>query len=117
MIGARTRIRHNHFPRLQAEARPKAALVVRQTTAEVAAGAAAATQRTLTGAMRSSWETRFPSPLTGVVANTARNQSGHAYAFYHEFGTSKMSAMPMVRPTVERSRAPFIEAMRQVIRL
>lgn len=62
--------------------------------ASAGAAAAAGFSRVDTGAMRAGWH---PEPL-GV--NGARVMSGPAYTIYNEYGTSRMSAQPMARPSM-----------------
>lgn len=60
------------------------------------AGAADAARRSRvdTGAMRAGWKA---TPLPG---GAARVSSGPEYTVYNEYGTSRMAAQPMARPSM-----------------
>ena len=73
-----------------------AAVSLRKATA--GAAAASAFSRRRTGAMAAGWHVE---PL-GIAA---RVLSGTDYTIYNEFGTSRMSAQPMARPSMDVARS------------
>lgn len=63
--------------------------------------------------------------LTGFLKNSGSSVLGHLknivqftadYAVHQEFGTRFMSAHPFLLPAVEKHRAPFLAAWKQLIK-
>lgn len=123
----------NHIPRISASIRPKASQVVRATAHGIegdiknamrspksgrvyrrggrshqasAPGEAPAVDM---GQLINSIQVTNVSELTSVIGTNVR------HAIPLEFGSRKMAPRPIWRPTVEKWRQPFIDAMRQVL--
>lgn len=54
-----------------------------------------------TGNMRGGWQSRVIGVMEGIVFNLVE------YTIFNEYGTSNMSAQPMLRPAVEEARDEF----------
>lgn len=67
---------------------------------------AMARSRVDTGNMRGGWQSRAEGDFDGSVFNLV------AYTIHNEFGTTKMSAQPMLRPAVEDTRPEFEREVR-----
>jgi len=59
-----------------------------------------------TGTMRGGWESEPLGKFEGIVMNKV------SYTIYHEYGTSKMPAQPMLRPSLEEVQPQFEAEMR-----
>jgi HK97 gp10 family phage protein len=94
----------SRIPQIIAESEVKAALAVEKTAHDIEAKAKERS-RVDTGQMRDGWETHPLSPLSASVQNSVE------HVIYNEFGTEDMSAQPMLIPSVEEEREPFILAM------
>lgn len=94
--------------KLKAEARPKAARIVGRTAflVEARAKMLAAVD---TGALKNSIAAKQTGELSWEVAPHV------LYAWYQEFGTSKMPAHPYLIPAVESQRAAFVAAMSEIM--
>lgn len=60
-----------------------------------------------TGNMRGGWQSRMIDDNTGEVFNPVH------YTIFHEFGTSFMSAQPMLTPSVEESMEKFTDNIKR----
>lgn len=89
------------------EAIPKAQAAVTKASLDIEMGAKSRS-RVDTGNMRASIAARPAGALEAMV------EAGAEYTIYNEYGTSKMSAQPMLRPATEQARGGFYAAMRQV---
>lgn len=61
-----------------------------------------------TGMLRRSITWAAPGPMTRLVGSSLQPQGGegsHSYAYYLEYGTSKMKSRPYLRPALARCRA------------
>lgn len=106
-MGVVTRLNMGPLLKLKAEARPKAAKIVGRT-AFIIEGKAKMLAAVDTGALRNSIKAKQLGELTWEVAPHVD------YAWYQEFGTSKMPAHPYLIPAVEGQRAAFVAAMREL---
>lgn len=89
---------------------PEAEKLAQDVALAVAAAAKANTVRIDTGAMRRGWHaSRLERFLWRVSA-------GVAYAIYHEFGTSKLAASPMLGPAVAAQREAFRRGVQRLFR-
>lgn len=61
-----------------------------------------------TGFMKSAIQAQMEGPLTWRV------DAGAPYSIYNEFGTTKMSAQPMMVPAVHAVTPSYVAAMRQL---
>jgi len=78
---------------------------------DTAAGAAARTTRVDTGIMKDSWKAKQLGFLDWLVGSF-----GCTYAIFHEFGTTVLSACPMLRPSVQENYAVFQRALNAFLR-
>jgi hypothetical protein len=60
------------------------------------------------GQMRNGWTGEMTGAAEGVVYNPVE------HTIFNELGTVKMSAQPMLAPSVEEARGPFLAAMAEV---
>lgn len=128
----------NDLPRFREELRTKANQVVRRTAFGVQAGAQERA-RVDTGAMANSFyvitsdkntysqaagqvKGRNPKAELAPMAPAPKDDL-HAvvasvveYAIYNEYGTSRMSAQPMLTPAAEEWRKPFEQQMRAILK-
>lgn len=99
----------SNIPEIIARAEARAELVVAKTATDIAAGGKERTPpRVDTGAMLNGWE----AVPVGEYEWEARN--GVKHTIYNEYGTRHMAPHPMIIPSAEEAREPFIEALRQV---
>lgn len=94
--------------RLRGEIGARAERVLDLVAADVQANAALNTRRVDTGAMKNGWRAARERPMQRIVSNTQE------YAIYHEMGTRRMSASPMLIPAVERVRPGLADAWRRM---
>lgn len=111
----RITVTKNDYAKLGEQLRPRAADIVAETGLEIEAGAKQRS-RVRTGTMRRGW--RFlrdnqggRRSLRGVVGNPV------PYAPYHEFGTTRMPAQPMLIPEVELARPKFATRLAGLFKL
>lgn len=103
-----TYVLKSRLPAITAQALVRAPLIVEKTANDIKAGSMARTKRVDTGAMKNGWTAEALGILEWVVYNPVE------YTIYHEFGTVNMSAMPMLVPSIEEAREPFIHALAQL---
>lgn len=60
-----------------------------------------------TGNMRGGWQHKASGRFEGAVFNTV------SYTIFNEYGTSKMSPQPMLRPAIEETQPEFEADMRK----
>jgi HK97 gp10 family phage protein len=82
--------------------------VARRQAAENIKQGAANRSRVRTGKMQKGWSVEH-----GAEESTVSN--GVPYTIFNEYGTSRMSAQPMLTPAVEEERSKFVEAIRAEI--
>lgn len=99
----------SRIPRIIASSGGKVALAVERTLARVELGAKKRS-RVDTGTMRGGWEVEQSSPFEGMVVNRV------VYTIFHEYGTHKMAAQPMLRPSVEEARQEYIREVSEAWR-
>jgi HK97 gp10 family phage protein len=92
------------------ELRPRAEKILDASAMTVQAEATRRTTRVDTGAMKGGWRWKRSGDLVRTVWNT------QDYAIYHEFGTVKMSAAPMLTPTIEWERPRLAEAWEKLLK-
>ncbi len=94
--------------RLRGELGARAERVLDLSAADVQANAVMNTRRVDTGAMKNGWRVAREQPMQRTIYNTQE------YAIYHEMGTRRMSAAPMLVPAVERVRPGLADAWRRL---
>lgn len=92
------RLETRRLDRLIAQLPGRAERMIALEAAEVVAGAQRNTTRVETGAMRAGWHATRTNRFTWRVATNI------LYAVFHEFGTSVLSAAPMLGPALEAVR-------------
>jgi len=103
----------DHFPRIGAGLEERADAAVTKTAQDLAAAAQAGISRfglIDTGAMFNSVQAHRKGPMRWLV------EVGQSYAVYHVFGTRHLPARDFWHPAIGRVRAPFLAAMRQVVK-
>ena len=95
--------------RMTAQMRPKAAAIVEEHGLAIASEAAQGAPVD-TAALRNSLLSE--SGMTGDMEFTI--QDGVEYGVFQELGTSKMAAQPFLVPAVERRRAAFLSAFKEL---
>lgn len=95
----------SRFPQIIARSTARVELAVRKAEAWIQAGAQKRS-RTDTGTMRAGWQSKPLGAFEGMVFNMV------TYTIYNEYGTYKMSAQPMLRPSVEAVRMDFYAEVR-----
>lgn len=68
--------------------------LLQKAAMDTAAGASSRTVRVDTGTMKNSWDAKNEGPLEWIVGSF-----GCDYAIYHELGTSRFGASPMLYPS------------------
>lgn len=96
------------IPKIAAQAKGRARLVVIKTIADIKAHAQTNCPVD-TGQLRASIYGRTEGALSGRVF------TGTEYAEYVEYGTTKMGAQPFLSPAAETVRPAFIAAMGQIV--
>ncbi|MDP9352942.1 MAG: hypothetical protein M3P51_15580 [Chloroflexota bacterium] len=102
----------NKLPKIQAAMQPKASAIIRQSTFEIASAVKAKiVEHDLidTGTMLGEVSTAFPSDMEGIVYDPAE------YWIHHEYGTVHLPAKPMVQPSVEAAKGPFLKRMEELV--
>lgn len=84
----------NHFPHLAADLDSRVDRFARAVAFDVQARAIVNTTRVDTGAMKNGWRVQWIAEGVYMVYNE------QFYAIYHEFGTYKMPAAPMLDPAL-----------------
>lgn len=97
----------SRIPEIIAASSGKAAAVVHKTAFDIQAGCQIRS-RVDTGQMRSGWATEVLGDHEALVYNPVE------HTIFNEYGTESMSPQPMLTPSVEEARAPFMAAMAEV---
>lgn len=92
--GIKIRILSNRLPQIAAAVRPLVSAEVKKATLSIQAKAQGMAP-VLTGTLRRSITSQFPTDLSGVVGPSV------AYGIFPEFGTRYMAARPYMRPAAE----------------
>lgn len=99
-----TAVLTSRIPTIIAEAEAKAALVVEKTVFDIERGCKARSRHD-TGQMEEGWTGEMTGSAEGIVYNPVE------HSLYNELGTVHMPAQPMLTPSVEEARGPFVAAM------
>jgi len=102
-----TAILKSRIPAIIAGAEARAQLVVEKTVFDIEAGCKLRS-RVDKGQMRNGWT----GEMTGAVEGTVYNPVEHT--IFNELGTVHMEPQPMLAPSVEEARAPFMAGMAEV---
>ena len=94
--------------KLMGDARPRAEQILDRAAAQVQRNATVRTTRVDIGTMKAGWRWVATAPLKRVIYNTQE------YALYHEMGTYKMAAEPVLRPSVDQVRPILLAAWKQL---
>lgn len=108
MIDLKLEVKFNHFDTYPKKVNAELSKLVRRTALAIEGGCKIKS-RVDKGQMRAGWQTKMEGDLTGVVFNPI----GHT--IYNELGTRRMSAKPMLVPSVEEQRRPFEDGVRQIL--
>lgn len=100
----------NDWAAIGAKAATRVALAVQLTSVAVVQRATVNTTRIDTSDMKNGWE----SAMRGVYE--ARITNSQNYTIFHEYGTARFGAAPMLTPALEAARAPFEKMLAQAIR-
>lgn len=95
--------------KLQASVKARAEVILWKVAGEIQAEAIKRTQRIDTGAMKSGWRVEKSAELQLTIYNTQE------YAIYHELGTKRMSAMPMLSPGIMKYRQKLVKAWGELL--
>lgn len=95
--------------KLSGEIDPRAAQVIRKAIMDIE-GDAKTLAPVDTGNLKNSGYSQMKNEALGEVGFTAE------YAIYQEFGTRKMRAQPYLIPSLERHRASFLKAWKELIK-
>lgn len=106
--GVTIRIVSNRLPQISAAIRPTVSAEVKRATLDIQARAQALVP-VLTGTLRRSITSQFPSDLTGIVGPSV------AYGLYVEFGTRRRGARPYMRPAAEAVLPQFAGRIKAVL--
>lgn len=106
----KTQVKKNEFPKIAAGLATGFSAVVQSTAKAVSAGAKQRARVGATGDMQRGFYTRHDGPFSSHVSNST------FYWRFHEYGTHKMAAHPMVTPAVEHERVQYFAALAAVIR-
>ena len=105
MLTASVRVQHNSFAAAAAAVRPKIDAIQRKVCADIVAGAVSRTQRVDTGAMKGGYRWERVGDQEYIVYNLMH------YFIHHELGTTTISAMPMLVPSLEAQRVAYSRAI------
>jgi hypothetical protein len=108
-LKASFKVTKNDFARIGAGARRKAGQLVRKTAADVEAGTKVRSRVGETGNMRAGWQQEPDGEYAVIVYNNVE------YAIHHEYGTYKMTAQPMLHPSMDEERRPFDAGMARLL--
>jgi len=97
----RLAVKSNDLAKIATQLGPAVSAVVQSSARNVSAGAKQRARRG-TGALAAGFYTRHDGPFHSHVSN------GVFYWRFHEYGTHKMAAHPMVHPAVEAERQAFL---------
>lgn len=92
------------------ELKPRADKILDAVSIAVQAQATMNTTRVDTGAMKGGWRWKRSGNLVRTVWNTQE------YAYYHEFGTMRISAAPMLTPAIEAERPKLAKAWEALVK-
>lgn len=104
---ARIEVVMNDFPTILRQMPNRARNATKESANRIAI-AAARRSRVRTGRMRSEWVARHYDDHSEVTNPVP-------YTVFNEFGTYKMSAQPMLVPSVEEERARYIEGLGAIV--
>lgn len=107
-MGVTLKLEFSHFGKIGDELMGAVAKALDTTADAIVQEAEINTVRVDTGAMKNGWLIETTGPLERTIYNAMD------YAKFNEFGTSRMSASPMLTPAVEHNRGAFVEAMKEV---
>lgn len=108
------RVVFNHWPRVKAETKAKARLIVAKTALDLEAQMKSRAAID-TGFLKSSIKARQVGGNASSGSVRWRVTVGAEYGLYVEYGTRFMRAQPFVAPSVEVVRPVFMEAMRRLV--
>lgn len=80
----------------------RAEIILTKRATQIQGTAERNTVRVDSSAMKNGWRVEQPGPLVRRIYNTQE------YAIFHEWGTVKMSASPMLTPAVEQYRRELV---------
>lgn len=129
MVRIEIRTKFNNIPRIAASIRPIVSQVVRKTTFDVEAdiktemrgpkhgrmyrghqaSAPGESPAVDTSLLINSIHTEHPTDLTSTIGTNAK------YAMALEYGSRRMAPRPVWRPTIDKRRKPFIDALIAVL--
>jgi hypothetical protein len=102
-----TAVLKSRIPQIIATSEAKASAVVHATAFNIEAGCKVRS-RVDKGQMRNGWATEMDGPLSAFVYNPVE------HTIFNEDGTVNMAAQPMLAPSVEEARGPFMAGMSEV---
>lgn len=102
------RIISNRLPAIAAAVRPLVSSEVKKAALDIQAKAQGMTP-VLTGTLRRSIHTEFPSDLSATVGPSVH------YGIYVEFGTRRMGARPFMRPAAEAVLPKFAASVKAAL--
>lgn len=101
----------SRIPAIVTASTGKASMIVQKTLHDIEGNAKQRTPpRVDTGQMMNGWTTTILGPFDGEVTNPVE------YSIFHELGTERIPAHPMLAPAVEDAREPFERALAQIYR-
>lgn len=89
--------------------KPAASALVKRTLFDIEAGCKERS-RVDTGQMRNGWQASMDGDLSGTVSNSVD------HAIYNEYGTARMSAQPMLHPSMDAARPRFEAGLKDILK-
>lgn len=103
----------NEFPREQNRVGRDVSQAIRESGKKVEDGAKQRSRVGVTGKLRDSWKSSA-SGSGNSAAMTVEVRSDLRYAYFHEHGTSKMSAQPMAEPSLDAETPAFVAKLEKI---
>lgn len=104
------KVQFNRIPKLKAALKVAMPRELSVAATEITQDAKSASPKGPTGNLQSGWDWRWEGPRKVVVYNDVH------YSLFHEYGTAKMGATPMLRPATDRAFPQFIQRMVQAVK-
>jgi hypothetical protein len=108
MLKTEVRITVNRLPEIAAKLPAAVRAINAKTANDIKAGAMGRTTRVDTGAMLNGYVVEEMGDGWYIIYNT------QFYHLFHELGTVYIGALPMLIPSAEEARGPFIAAYQQL---
>ena len=104
------KVQFNRIPKLKAAIRAELPKELGLAGEEVKQLARSSSPKGPSGDLQSGWDWRWEGPTKVVIFNDVY------YSLFHEYGTSKMPASPMLRPATDKVFPQFIDRIVRAVK-